>query len=301
LRESLATENSAEFDEVRLKGEIARREKRMEKIESAKKRIEAEAAARNETVDPKKQKSFNDLDALASFNPKKGMSYDYNVQTAVDSTAQIVVACELHDNCSDQGALVPILDKAIENVQAVPENVLGDAGFNKAENILAIEERGAVPFFAPGKGEDDVKPGVIESVTYDDDEGKWRCPEGRLLPEAKERDGRRQLALPQNFCGDCPQRNGCPLFEKQGRRASLPPEKARAAQQRNAERIRTPEGKAVYKRRKAIVEAPFGNMKNKGMRILVKGSRKVDVRIKLFALAHNVEKILGHRAKQVAA
>jgi hypothetical protein len=56
-------------------------------------------------------------------------------------------------------------------------------------------------------------------------------------------------------------------------------------------RLRTTQGRALYKRRKAIVEAPFGNMKNKGMRILVKGKRKVTTRVKPFAIAHNVEKI----------
>ena len=82
---------------------------------------------------------------------------------------------------------------------------------------------------------------------------------------------------------------------------SLPPEKIRAAQIRNAERLRTTQGKALYKRRKAIVEAPFGNMKNEGMRILVKGRRKVATRVKLFAIAHNVEKIAAAVRRRTAA
>jgi hypothetical protein len=49
------------------------------------------------------------------------------------------------------------------------------------------------------------------------------------------------------------------------------------------------------------VEAPFGNMKNKGMRILVKGSRKVATRVKLFAIAHNVEKIAAAVRRRAAA
>lgn len=301
LRESLTAENAAEFDENMLKGEIARRESRREKIKAAKERIEAEAATKDEAVDDKKQKSFNDLDALPNFNKKNGMSYDYNVGVAVDAASQIVVACELHDNCSDQGMLEPVTQAAIANTGVVPENALADAGFNKPENIAALENLGVTPLIALGKGEDDVVPGARESLRYDENRGMWRCSKGKLIPEAAPTADRRVLALPEGFCIGCPKRKTCPLFEKQGRRVSLPPEKIRAAQQRNAERLRTSEGKALYRRRKAIVEPVFGNMKNKGMRILVKGKRKVQTRVKIFAIAHNIEKIVGAMRGKTAA
>jgi transposase len=301
LRASLAAENAAEFDENKLKGEIARRETRRAKIKAAKERLEAEAAVTGDEVDDKKQKSFNDLDALPSFNKKNGMNYAYNVGVAVDEASQIVVACELHDNCSDQGMLEPLVTGLIATTRTAPEFGLADAGFNKPENIAALEELGITPLIALGKGEDDISPSALESLRYDEQRGMWRCPKGKLVPEAAPTTERRTLAPPQGFCIGCPKRTTCPLFEKQGRRISLPPEKIRAAQQRNAERLRTPEGKALYKRRKAIVEPVFGNMKNKGMRILVKGRRKVTTRVKVFAIAHNVEKIVGAMRKQTAA
>jgi len=301
LRRSLASENAAEFDEVKLTGEIARREVRLAKIKAAKERLEIEAAEKNETVDEKKQKSFNDLDALANYNKKNGMNYAYNVGAAVDENSQIIVACELHDNCSDQDSLVPLVDATVETLGAAPESCLADAGFNKPENIAALEERGIRPVIAPGKGEDDVEPSALECLRYDHEREKWRCPKGKLVPEAPATKSRRILAPPEGFCIACPKRKTCPLFEKQGRRISLPPEKLRAALQRNAERLRTTEGKALYKRRKAIVEPVFGNIKNKGMRILVKGKRKVTTRVKVFAIAHNIEKLVGAIRKQAAA
>ena len=301
LRASLTAENAAESDESRLKGEIARRETRRAKITAAKERIEAEAAAKGEEVDDKKQKSFNDLDALPNYNKKTGMSYAYNVGVAVDDASQIVVACEIHDNCSDQGMLEPVLGAVIATTRAVPEFGLADAGFNNPENIAILENLGITPIIAPGKGEDDVSPSALESLRYDEDRGMWRCPKGKLVPEALPTSERRTLAPPKGFCIGCPKQTTCPLFEKQGRRISLPPEKIRAAQQRNAERLRTPEGKARYRRRKAIVEPVFGNMKNKGMRILVKGTRKVQTRVKIFAIAHNVEKIVGALRAQPTA
>ena len=301
LRDNLRSENSAEMDEVTLKGEIARRESRRAKILAAKERIEAEAAAENKTVDPKAQKSFNDLDALPNFNKKRGMNYAYNFGVAVDEKSQIVVACEVHNNCSDQGMLEPLVESVIENLESKPERCLADAGFNKPENISALEELGITPVIAMGQGEDEGTPRALEAFHYDAQRDKWRCPKGKIVPESKPTDARRVIAILIGFCIGCPQRQRCPLFEKQGRRINLPPERIRAAQQRNAERLRTTEGKAVYKRRKAIVEPVFGNMKNKGMRILVKGKRKVETRAKIFTIAHNIEKIVGAMSRRIAS
>lgn len=51
-------------------------------------------------------------------------------------------------------------------------------------------------------------------------------------------------------------------------------------------------GKEIYRMRKAIVETPFGNIKNKGIQIRVKGSKKVSSWWKMAATAHNIEKIV---------
>lgn len=301
LRESLAAENSTESDEIRLKGEIARREVRREKIRAAKARIEAEADAKNESVDPKKQKSFNDLDAQPVFSPSNGMSYSYNVGCAVDEASQIIVACDVHNNSNDVDALEPLVLQTIENTKTIPEVCLADAGYNKAENFSLLEDLGVKPIIAMGRGEREGEQNATEKLTYDSSREKWLCPKGKIVVEHHFKKNRHIVEIPHGFCIGCKLQESCPLFAKQGRRMSLPPEKIRAAQIRNAERLRTTHGKALYKRRKAIVEAPFGNMKNKGMRILVKGRRKVATRVKLFAIAHNVEKIAAAVRRRAAA
>lgn len=183
LRDNLRAENSTEMDEVTLKGEIARRESRRTKILAAKERIEAEAAAKNQTVDPKAQKSFNDLDALPNFNKKNGMNYAYNLGIAVDEQSQIVVACEVHDNCSDQGMLEPLVESVIANLESKPEQCLADAGFNRPENISALEELGITPITATGQGEKESTPRAVEAFQYDAQRDKWRCPKGKILKQ----------------------------------------------------------------------------------------------------------------------
>ena len=57
--------------------------------------------------------------------------------------------------------------------------------------------------------------------------------------------------------------------------------------------MRTDEAIKLYRERKAVVEPVFGNIKNKGMRILVKGRSKVKTWWKIAATAYNLEKMVG--------
>ena len=66
------------------------------------------------------------------------------------------------------------------------------------------------------------------------------------------------------------------------------------------ERSRTEDFKEVYKKRKAIVEPIFGNIKNKGMKILVTGSKKVSTWWKMSCTAHNIEKIIKQKALRMS-
>ena len=294
LRASLKEENALEstIESGTLSGEIALREIRLAKIEAAKKALEEEARIANSEVNPKAQKSFHDLEALPAKKGKKEFQYAYNMQTAVDDKNQIIVACEMHENVSDKQALVPVLDAVKENCGEFPEIALADAGYKSASNAAALEDRNVLSFIAMGKGETETGELQIEQFEFDIDRGKYRCPKGKLLP-TNMHEGGAKVQVPRGHCIGCSLIEECPLFAKQGCSVSLPPEKHRAALARVADRMRTDEGKGHYKRRKAIVEAPFGNMKNKGMKILVKGKDKVKTRFKMFATAHNIEKIIG--------
>ena len=62
------------------------------------------------------------------------------------------------------------------------------------------------------------------------------------------------------------------------------------------ERIDSPHGRALYGKRFATVEPVFGNLHyNKRLdRFTLRGQKKVDTQWKLFALVHNIEKLMHH-------
>jgi transposase len=107
------------------------------------------------------------------------------------------------------------------------------------------------------------------------------------------------IQISEDCCSGCPLKSSCQLDNKAGvtRTITIVSEKHRQARAANLSRLRNVKGKEIYRRRKAIVEPVFGNIKsNKGMRILVKGVRKVDLWWKMAATAHNLEKIVRSMA-----
>lgn len=66
-----------------------------------------------------------------------------------------------------------------------------------------------------------------------------------------------------------------------------------SATDRMKQRIDTPEGRARYGQRLALVEPVFANLRhNKRLdRFTLRGRRKVDTQWKLYCLVHNIEKI----------
>ena len=61
-----------------------------------------------------------------------------------------------------------------------------------------------------------------------------------------------------------------------------------------ARKLATRAGHKVYSRRKVVVEPPFGQIKNRGIRqFLLRGLGKVRAEWALMALTHNVLKLHG--------
>jgi len=71
---------------------------------------------------------------------------------------------------------------------------------------------------------------------------------------------------------------------------------AKSHTQRMREKIDSPHGRALYGQRFATVEPVFGDIRcNKGLdRFTLRGRKKVDTQWKLFALVHNIEKLMHH-------
>jgi len=301
LQEDLAKSNSEEATEIedRLPKEIEKKSVRLEKIKRAIGEIEKEHQdkARAETEEKPRdtdQKSLNDPEALSLSHKSKGFMFGYNVQAAVEEKNQIIVAAHLHNKATDYQALPALLEQTSENCKQAPSEVLADLGYKSADNIIAIEEANALPIVAVGTNESvavDVE--FFEQVQPTGRPNEYSCMRGTVLSAyPRKKNGRTEFSLRKGYCNGCAFSSSCKAYGKS--QISIPSEKQRTALVRLHNRSKTEEFKEVYKRRKAIVEPVFGNIKNKGIRILLKGRDKVSTWWQMACTAHNIEKIIKY-------
>jgi len=161
-----------------LPAELSRREERLEKIQEARKRLEArQAEADRETgrepddqdrtgkpgkpfsrpfgaPPDKAQENFTDPDSRIMKRGSSGFEQCYNVQIAVDEEERIVVATAVTQSASDIDQLIPLLDAVEQNLGEQAECYLADAGYRSESNLQALEERGIEGYVAMGREKD---------------------------------------------------------------------------------------------------------------------------------------------------
>src|SRR5208337_800748 len=256
-----------------LPAELARREKRLEKIREAKAALEQEAREAAEkkraeveahlkerekqerergrkfggrppqAPDPeqaqpeaKAQRNFTDPDSrIMKDGATKEFVQGYNAQAAVDSQAQVIVAASVTQEANDKKQLVPMLEEVEVMTGSKPEEATADAGYFTEQSVTDPKLEGINLLVAPD-----------------------RQKHGEEVP-----------------CATGP-----------------PPPEAGVAE-RMREKLRTVEGRAVYKMRKAVVEPVFGQIKEaRGFRkFLLRGLEKVQAEWKLICATHNLLKL----------
>lgn len=171
LDKAQATDEAEKHEpELGLPAEIKRREDRLQAIEAAKARLEArqreadaargrhagdDRKARDQDGKPTKgrpykrdfgipeaadQESFTDSDSRIMKRAGGGFDYSYNAQTAVDETAQLIVAAEVTNMAADSAQLPGMLTAIKANLGADPQQALADAGYRSEAVFERLSE-----------------------------------------------------------------------------------------------------------------------------------------------------------------
>ncbi len=96
---------------------------------------------------PGAQRNFTDPDSRIMLRDG-GFLQAYNAQIAVDEAHQIIVAAAVGNQSPDAQYFAPMLDRIVDNCDAVPAATTGDAGYFSARNVHAAEHMGTEPFLA---------------------------------------------------------------------------------------------------------------------------------------------------------
>jgi len=271
--------------------ELARRETRLRKIREAKAELERQARQQAEEKKAKMQRRLRERQqkAAATGRPMRGklpaipdpaaalpkpqavvnltdadsrvmresgssgFAQGFNAQAAVDGQQQIIVAADVTSQQGDRRQLVPMLRQVEQNTGAKPEKVSADTGYYSPEQVWSSDITGIDLYVQPDSG-----PKKYQATAA-------AAPDPGAVPQRKKRWRLR--------CG----------YDSEGV-PRIDPLRAKLA---------SPEGQAIYKRRREIVEAVFGQIKQarRFRQFLLRGLHKVRAEWNLICLTHNLLKL----------
>ena len=262
-----------------LPDELKRRTDRLAKIRTAQARLEAEAKAKAEeeqgrrdeeqakreaqgrqrrgkepaAVDPtpadKAQTNFTDPEAKIMKQSNKGFDYSYNAQAVVDSANQIIVSAEVTNQAKDKQQAVPMARAALDNLQA--------AGIERPKAV---------------DGTPTPIPNTADTGYFSEE----------AVAELE------KMGIDPHIATGRQKHHEMPLPTAEGQAAATATTK-----EKMQHKLRTLTGKLLYAARKHIVEPVFGQIKSaRGIRkFLLRGLEKVSAEWQLICLTHNLLKI----------
>ena len=263
-------------------------------LKDAKKRREKlkEIAAK---LKASKSKSISSSDdECRMMKTRNGVRPAYNVQAAVDSKHQIIVAAKVVQGEHDHRQLADMLVEVKNNTGLDCCLVLADTGYCDEATLLALNESGQEALIPPEKHSQESKRNDLfcsRCFVADDNRDVLICPAGRELTRRNDVKGgsgtyKRYRA---SGCGSCSMRSEC-VNGKGSRevRVSIVAD----LRDKMVRGLKSPAGKEVYRLRGETVEPVFGQVKHdrKLDRLYLNGINGAEAEVMLAFLAHNLLK-----------
>jgi transposase len=227
---------------------------------------------------------------------KVGMGTEvcYNAQTAVDEKHKLIVAAEVTNEGTDRNWLSAMAIEAKETLGAEELAVVADKGYSSAREVEACLEANITPYLPKPETSANKALGLFtkDDFRYDRERDLYVCPAGQELTfrHASHEKGRDVRYYRTYACRECPLRPQC-TRNRQSRRISRSANE-HVLEQMNARVAANPQ---ILKKRKAIVEHPFGTIKRwmNQAYFLMRGLTKVRAEFSLSALAYNLKRVLA--------
>lgn len=274
--------------------EIRNRDRRIEKLKQI-----------QEQLDKEDKKKLNATDPDAVFmKTKGGIKTSYNAQASVDEEVQIIVAAEVTNEPNDLEQLLPMIEQTEQNTDASISILSADAGYSSAKNLETLAPLNIDAYIpddtyqSRSRGKK-ASPFDKDKFIYDEPADVFTCPAGKVLNFWYiKQDKCSEYRVYR--CKECKQCHHLGQCTKSPRGRSIwrriVDEKIKAMRSK----LDSKSGKAIYGKRKHIVEPVFGHIKSvigfTGFSL--RGLKKVNSEFKLVAIAHNLKKISKYGYKK---
>ena len=277
--------------------------------------------------------SLTDPEAALGFDKTTVFRPLFNIQLACDLDSGFVLGHDVFPAATDANLLGPMVERTRDLSGKAPEVALGDSKYASILDLKLCDDQG-ITMYAPvsdnpsqlaGPVPPSVAPGGCGADPSQPAEGarripksefRWlpeqqtyRCPAGHLLVFERKGTQQRtegelvesQYRCPAEHCQACPLASRCTRSPRRGRIIKRSEHDDRYDALR--ERMRQPEGQAVYKLRKQTVERQFADLKqHRSLRQFASfGLRRARIQVGLLVLAHNGLELLKARGRGVGA
>jgi DDE family transposase len=305
----------------------AGRRRQWYRLRQAQKRLDELLAhhAQHETRKAKRKRRSPEQVRICPSEPEAALGRDklktfrplYNVHLACALDAPLILDYSVQATTTDVGLFIPTMQALRQTLGQEPESVLVDGIYATATNLAYCVQRQITmyapvddkPAAAPAAGSAAAAPAAGSAAAvkkarrlgkdqfrWDAAEETYYCPQGHRLiqigckVEKREQDQEirvYQYRCPPQHCQACPQAAQCTSAPHKGRtiKRSEHEDKVEALRQR----MHTPEGQALYKKRSQTIEPRIGDLKaHRGLRCFASfGIALALVQVGLLVLVHN--------------
>ena len=243
---------------------------------------------------PDQQVSFTDPDSRSMATSGRGSGMvGYNVQVAVDTTNDLIVAHEVTNVGTDRSQLANIAGQAKAALEAEKLEAFADRGYFKGEEILACDEAGITVTLPKPQTSEAKSEGRFgkQDFRYVAEEDIYICPAGEKLTNhfTNEENGVVLHHYWTNACRTCALKAQCTKGPQRRIKRWEHEQVVDAVQARldkNPDAMRT---------RRETVEHPFGTLKMRmgATHFLMKTLPKVATEMALHVLAYNLTRVMN--------
>ena len=198
----------------------------------------------------------------------------YNVQTSVDGKHHLIVDVDVVQSAVDQDQLYRMARRSQRQLREKTLRVLADAGYSSGWHFKRCQAHGLTPYVPVNRSINNRGDGRLfdKSVfTYDAHGDYFKCPAGETLSKKTKSTRDRLYLYTSEACTGCRLKQQCTLGKQRWVSRHFEEDVL------NEVADRMDANPLMMRRRKAMVEHPFGTLKRRmdGGRFLVRGIQKV--------------------------
>ena len=221
----------------------------------------------------------------------------YNVQTAVDGKHYLIVDVNVVQSTVDQDQLYRMARRSQRQLGEKRLRVLADAGYSSGRQLERCQAHGIRPYVPVNRSLNNHGGGQLfdkSAFTYRPESDDYACPAGEILAKKTRSTKNRLYLYTSAACRECRLKPQCTSGQQRWVSRHFEEDILNEV----ADRIDA--NPLMMRRRKAMVEHPFGTLKRRmdGGRFLLRGLQKVKAEMALAVTAYNLTRainVLGTR------